>query len=232
MAGTARKTLGTLIGDLLGSYVVADENSISVDNEASSLDDVGSMRIRINLGLSAVDFARTERDLKELVQLRNTLVHHFIDQHDLWSMDGCHDAQDALIAAYSRIDQHFELLRGWAEKMEQSQRLASEFARSEAFRDLVVNGIALDGTVNWSDAGIVRALREAAAELAVDGWVSITHAATWIAERHPEQLPAKYGCSSWRQVVHESRIFELRYFEANGLRSASYREKKSSVNSR
>ena len=116
--------------------------------------------------------------------------------------------------------------------MEQSQRLASEFARSEAFRDLVVNGIALDGTVNWSDAGIVRALREAAAELAVDGWVSITHAATWIAERHPEQLPAKYGCSSWRQVVHESRIFELRYFEANGLRSASYREKKSSVNSR
>ena len=47
----------------------------------------------------------------------------------------------------------------------------------------------------------------------------------WIAERHPEQLPGKYGCSSWRQVVHESRLFELRYRDVDGRRAAWYRPK-------
>ena len=101
--------------------------------------------------------------------LRNSLVHHFIDEHDLWSLEGCRGAHKALLAAYSRIDQHFEQLRGWAEHMEQSRRLADAFVRSKEFRDLVINGIAPDGKVDWSAAGIVRALREAAKELAVDG---------------------------------------------------------------
>ncbi|WP_275540119.1 OST-HTH/LOTUS domain-containing protein [Escherichia coli] len=48
-------------------------------------------------------------------------------------------------------------------------------------------------------------------------------AGRWIADRHPEQLPAKYGCSSWRQVVHECRLFELRYREVEGQRAAWYR---------
>ncbi|MBP8276214.1 MAG: OST-HTH/LOTUS domain-containing protein, partial [Propionivibrio sp.] len=90
--------------------------------------------------------------------------------------------------------------------------------------------IAPDSTVFWPVAGIVSALREAAGELAVDGWASIAEAGRWIAERFPEQLPAKYGCSSWRQVVHESRIFDLRYFEINGQRSARYREKEGTAN--
>src|SRR5690606_17157327 len=92
---------------------------------------------------------------------------------------------------------------GWAEHMDQARRLAAEFVQSDVFHDLVVNGIAPDGTVDWPAAGIVRALREAAAQLAVEGWTPIAAAGRWIADRHPEQLPAKYGCSSWRQVVHE-----------------------------
>ena len=80
--------------------------------------------------------------------LRNTLVHHFIDQHDLWTLDGC-AAQDELGSAYTRIDQHFEQLRGWAEHMDQARRLAAEFVQSDVFHDLVVNGITPDGT-RWT----------------------------------------------------------------------------------
>ncbi len=229
---TARKTLGTLVGDLLGSYVVTNEVGTSLKTAADSSEDTDSFSFRMHLGLSDADFARTENELKELVLLRNSLVHHFIDQHNLWSLDGCRDAHDALVAAYSRIDQHFEQLRGWAEHMEQCRRLAAAFVLSDEFRDLVINGIAPDGTVDWLTAGIVRALREAVSELAVDGWVSIAEAGRWIAERFPEQLPAKYGCSSWRQVVHESRVFEIRYFEKEGQRSARYREKGGPANSR
>lgn len=225
VADTASKTLGTLVGQIIGTYVVSDAADASTDLSAGASDNVISFGMRMQLSLSAEDYARTENDLKELVLLRNNLVHHFIDQHNLWSVDGCRSAYDALVAASSRIDQHFEQLRGWAEHMEQARQLAAEFVQSDAFHDFVVNGIAPDGTVDWPAAGIVRTLREAAEELAIDGWTPVAMAGRWIAERHPDQLPAKYGCSSWRQVVHESRLFELRYREVDRQRAAWYRPK-------
>lgn len=223
IADAASKTLGTLVGTLLGAYVTTDE--VEDASEPDAPDDIISFKVKMSLRMSVEDYDRTQNDLKELVLLRNNLVHHFIDQHDLWSLDGCRDAHDSLVAAYSRIDQHFEQLRGWAEHMDQARSLAAEFAQSDAFRDLVINGIAPDGSVDWPAAGIVRVLREADAELAIEGWTPVASAGRWIAERHPDQLPAKYGCSSWRQVVHESRLFELRYREVNGQRAAWYRAK-------
>jgi hypothetical protein len=231
IADTAGKTLGTLVGNLLESYVVSNKIDPPAETATSSPEDVTSFAVRLYQELSDADFARTKNELKELVLLRNDLVHHFIDQHDLWSLNGCRGARDALVAAYSRIDQHFEQLRGWAEDLQQYRRLAAEFVQSDAFRDLVVNGIAPDGTVDWLVAGVVNTLREAEGELAVDGWAPVTEAGMWIEERHPEQRPAKYGCSSWRQVVHETRIFELRYREIEGKRAAWYREKESSPKS-
>ena len=223
IADAANKTLGTLVGTLLGTYVTSgDQDEVA---EPDAPDNIISFKMKMSLRMSAEDFDTTQNDLKELVLLRNNLVHHFIDQHDLWSLDGCRGAQESLVAAYSRVDQHFEQLRGWAEHMDQARRLAAEFAQSDAFRDLVINGIAPDGSVDWPAAGIVRALREAADQLAVDEWTPVAIAGRWIAERHPDQLPAKYGCSSWRQVVHESRLFELRYREVNGQRAAWYRPK-------
>ena len=223
IADAANKTLGTLVGTLLGTYVTSGEQDEVAEPDAP--DNIISFKMKMSLRMSAEDFDTTQNDLKELVLLRNNLVHHFIDQHDLWSLDGCRGAQESLVAAYSRVDQHFEQLRGWAEHMDQARRLAAEFAQSDAFRDLVINGIAPDGSVDWPAAGIVRTLREAADQLAVDEWTPVASAGPWSAEQLPEHLPPKYGCSSWRQVVHESRLFDLRYREVNGQRAAWYRPK-------
>lgn len=225
IADTASRTLGTLMGTLLGSCVIPEgvenPNWIAPDGP----EDVISLGLRMQLNLPAEDYTQTQSDLKELVLLRNNLVHHFIDQHDLWSVDGCRVADEALVAAYSRIDQCFEQLGEWAKHMDQAQRQMAEFVQSDVFRDLMINGIAPDGTVDWAASGIVRELRDAAAALAVDGWTPVASAGRWIAENHPEQLPARYGCSSWRQVVHESRTFELRYREVDGRRAPWYRAK-------
>jgi hypothetical protein len=217
------KTLGTLVGQLFGSCVVTEGTDTTADAMANEPEDVICFAMRMQLSLSAEDYGRTQGDLKELVLLRNNLVHHFIDQHDLWSRDGCLTAGEVLLAAYERIDKNFEQLRGWAENMTQVRRLAAEFVQSDAFYDLMVNGISPDGTVDWPAAGIVRAFREAANELAVDGWTPVAAAGRWIMERHPEQQPNKYGCASWRQVLHESRLFELRYRDLDGQRAAWYR---------
>jgi hypothetical protein len=225
-AATSSKTLGTLVGAFFGSYVTTDENDEDA-SEPNEHDHVISFKMKMRLHLSVEDYDRTQNELKELVLLRNNLVHHFIDQHDLWSLDGCRCAHDTLTASYGRIDQHFEQLRSWAEHMDQARRLAAEFVQSDAFRDLVIHGIAPDGSVNWPSSGIVDALRQAASALAIEGWTPVSLAGRWIAERLPEHVPSKYGCSSWRHAVHESRMFELRYREVGGQRAAWYREKQS-----
>ena len=222
---TARKTLGTLVGDLLGSYVVADEIDPPEETTTNSPAGVNWFAMQMKLGLPDAEFVRVESELREMVLLRNNLVHHFIDQHDLWNSDGCRGARGALVTAYSRIDQHFGQLREWAEDMEKMRQAISGVVQSEAFKDVLVNGISPDGKENWDASGIVNALRGAFGALAVDGWAPVAKAGRWIAERHPEQLPAKYGCHSWRQVVHKAPILELRYLEMDGQRTACYREK-------
>lgn len=147
IADAAGKTLGALVGQFLESHVVTDGPDTSADALDKAPEDVISFSMRMHLSLSAQDHARTRDGLRELVLLRNDLVHHFIDQHDLWTLDGCRDAHDALVAACTRIDQYFEQLRSWAEDMDQARRLAAEFVQSEAFRDLVIHGIAPDGAV-------------------------------------------------------------------------------------
>jgi hypothetical protein len=222
---TARKTLGTLVGDLLGSYVVAGAGGHPEETTTNSPENVNWFAMQITLGLPAAEFARVESELREMVLLRNNLVHHFIDQHDLRSPDGCRGAQDALVTAYNRVDHHFGQLQEWAEDMKKIRQTMSELLQSEEFKDVFVNGTAPDGKVNWDASGIVRALQEAFGALAVDGWAPVAEAGKWITKRYPEQLPAKYGCLSWRQVVHNAPILELQYLEMDGQRTACYREK-------
>lgn len=225
IAATSVKTLGNLVNDLLGSYVTTSKKRAAEEETVNDPEEVNSLSIRFGVEVSDEDYLRITNGLKELVSLRNNLVHHFIDQHDLWSLEGCHSAQDVLVAASNNIGHHFEQLQDWAEEMQKVKQQGAAFMQSAEGRAFIFDGIAPDGTVHWPNAGIVRALRRAALELAIDGWTCLAAASRRILEEEPEQSPAKYGCSSWRQVVHESRIFELRYFEMDGRRSALYREK-------
>jgi len=226
---TARKTLGILVGDLLGSYVVAGEIDPAEETTTNSPTGVNWFAMQLTLGLPEAELVRVESELREMVLPRNNLVHHFIDQHDLGISDGCRGAQDELVTAYNCIDQHFKQLREWAESMENTRQALLEVLQSEAFKDVFVNGITPNGKVNWDASGIVSALREAFGAVAVDGWAPVAEAGKWVAKRYPEQLPAKYGCLSWRQVVHNAPILELRYIEMDGQRTACYREKDSSA---
>lgn len=220
----ATKTLGTLIGRFLDDYVVTEgsEREILGDDTPT---DIISFGFRMNIQMTVDDHARTRDSLKELVALRNGLVHHFIEQYDLWQADGCVAAREYLLICYARIDEHYEQLRSWAEHMEQARQLAASFMQSSAYHDLVVNGIAPDGIVDWGAAGCVSALREAILALAVDGWASVDAAADWISAQHPDQTPEKYGCRTWRQVIHESRRFDLRYRNEDSRKQAWYQER-------
>lgn len=228
----AGKTLGTLVGELMGSYVVDAEPNPPEEQKAGAPENANWIAMQMNFQLSEAEFARVERDMRDMVQLRNNLVHHFFDQHDLWSREGCRAAQDALVTAYDSIVRHYGELEKWADALVESRRVMSQVLQSEAFIDALVNGATSDGETNWDALGIVGALRDAWGALAVEGWAPVDEAGAWITRRYPEQLPARYRCRSWRQVVHNAPVFELRYLEVDGRRTACYRERDSTATSR
>ncbi len=225
-AETSDKTLGTLIGRLMGSCIVREGTEPS-DSTPNNPDDAVYFGFRMQLNLPNERHETLKADLRELVTLRNTLAHHFIEQHDLWTVDGCLSAQDSLTASYTEIDRHFEQLVTFAGYMDEAKKAAAEMVQSPEFFNMLVNGIGPDGRIHWPAAGIVSALREASRELSVDGWANLDSAARWISEHYPEQTPQKYGCSRWRHVVHESREFDLRRVTHNGQFAAWFRERPS-----
>jgi len=224
VAETSDKSLGILIGRLLGSYI-AVEGSESPDLDVDLAGESCYLQTRMHLHLPQDSYETLKGELRELVSLRNTLVHHFIEHHDVWTLAGCLNARDSLLRAYDEIDRHFERLRSYAGHMDEARQKLVEVMKSPQFLDLLRDGIDLDGKVHWPIAGIVSALREALREVAVDGWANLEAAARWVSKNQPEQTPQKYGCSRWRHVVHASGQFEIRRMTHHGQTGAWYRER-------
>ena len=220
------KTLGILTRRLFGEYIRKDGSNFP--NETSDKDsEPFFFSFRSCLHLPEESHVALKEDTSALVALRNRLVHHFIELHDISTVDGCLLAQEALHRSYADIDRQFEQLRTLADHLNEARRAAAELMQSPEVAEMMINGILPDGQVHWPGAGIVYALRRACRELSVEGWANLEAAAHWVAEREPEQTPKKYGCSTWRQAVHESGQFELRRFTHNGKSGRWFRERAS-----
>ena len=94
-----------------------------------------SMGFRVTLQMSQERVEQTRASLRDLVALRNDLV---LDKFDLWSPEGCLAASSHFSECYSRIDEHYEQLRGWAKSMDNARATGASFGRSPIFTDLVI----------------------------------------------------------------------------------------------
>ena len=207
----SNKTLGQLANALFDTCIVPEGFERELLPEATTPTDRISFGVSFRVTMEPERLAEVQSAIEELVKVRNGLVHHFIEQFDLWSQAGCSAALNHLSETYTRIDRHYEELSAWAKGLDQMRALAGQFMSTNAFQELLVNGIAPDGTFDWPATGIVSALREAALQLGIRGWTSLEAATAWIQAKHPEQTPQKYGCRSWPHMLHESKLFELTY---------------------
>ncbi len=207
VASAHKKTLGTLVSMLSEQYLTVGDGEDSRD--APQGDDTAWFRLRCQIGLDASQYQATTAALKELVALRNELVHHFLLRFNLLQPQGCMAAADYLDASYQTIDGHYQTLLGWEQDMQEARKLMAAFVKTAAFQDYLLNGIAPDGTVHWPASGAVRCLREGEARLAINGWTRLNSAITWLRTQYPEQQPQRYGCSTWRHIIHASQQFEI-----------------------
>lgn len=98
-AETGRKTMGSLVNEMMGSFLMSE------GQEGMRQDDQGDapfIAFKFNIAFPAEEFARIEAEHRDLVLLRNTLVHHFLEQHDLQTVDACLAAAKRGIAPRNR----------------------------------------------------------------------------------------------------------------------------------
>ena len=83
---TQRKTMGALVGDLMGFVLVpvGQEGLSGVPEEISG----SSFAYIVQLSFPPEHYIQIEAEHRDLIALRNHLVHHFLDEHDLTSEAG------------------------------------------------------------------------------------------------------------------------------------------------
>ncbi len=131
----ARKTLGQLVGQLLGSFLTRDDQLKPINDSSEPSKGAASIAFSMQIAYPADAFLRIERELSEFVQLRNDLVHHFAERHDLTNFAGCQIAEQALIEAAKRIERHHADLRSWGEDLNNSRIMMAEAIKSPELRD-------------------------------------------------------------------------------------------------
>ncbi|AZD29286.1 OST-HTH/LOTUS domain-containing protein [Pseudomonas chlororaphis] len=226
IADVQKRTMGTLVGMLTESFLTPPPNEEESQAQAYAGDQIW-FSYRHQLKMPAEHYEELKAALKELVGLRNKLVHHFLEHFDLWSESGCQAADGFLDESYETINRHCLNLQCWTKPMNEAGAKIASFMQSPAFED-VLDGIQVDGSVNWPGSGICGCLREAETKFAEDGWTRLEKAIGWIGRTSPEQTPKRYGCSSWRHVLHESRQFEIRKSQADNERTAVWYRSKAS----
>lgn len=216
-AATGQKTLGSVVGEMMDSLLVPEGRQGRGDDEDDTRDDP-SIDFKLQIVFPPEEFARIEAEQRELFRLRNSLVHNFLEQHNLRTADGCITAQKALTQALDHVGRAYGELRSWARDLEQTKKAFVALLASPEIRDAFVHD-----RVPWRISTIALALKQAAMELAGGDWLMVATATDWVAKHYPEEKPAEYGCRSWRQVIHETGMFDLEVRKADGRTQAWFR---------
>lgn len=196
------KTLGHLVGQWSQRTTLGDEQEID--------DDVlnGRAYFRFSFGLEGGEWMNEK--LKQLVELRNELVHHFLSRFALNSEASCQEAISYLSTAANTIENNWDTLTSHLTAIEEGKRELFEFINSPTGKHLFYYGIIPGEPVNnWETTTIIQQLKFAERSMAKDGWAQLNEAIHSIGQRHPGLSPKLYGCSSWREVIHRSQLFEV-----------------------
>ena len=205
------QTLGNLAKRLFESFVVPEGFERELLPEDKTPTDRISFAHSFRMTLFPEQLAQTKSSIQEFVDLRNDLVHHFLSRFNIWEEQGCLEAMAYLEDSYLRIDARFQELRAWMLTMQTAREATAAFMASEVYLDLLINGINPDGSFEWWQTGIVRALRTEVQSLAGDNWIPLEAVKAQVLARHPDQTPQKYRCTTWQQVLTESTEFDLEY---------------------
>lgn len=229
---TAIKTMGQLVGELTGKYFQPTLlETGQAQPEADTDDDehpAGWMRVSMRVSMPPDAHAKLTGELQELVDLRNDLVHHFVDGQDLMSEEGCIAADMYLIDCYAEIDWHLASLQGWAASMDEAKLSLAAFITSAEYKDfLKAQLLPANSQPEVAMPGLIELLRRAEAEHVKEGWTALNHAIAFVNTVAPGETPKKHAFGSWRHVLRDASVFEVRRgsIDSGGAMETWYRSR-------
>lgn len=217
VAAIATNTMGQLVGELTEKVFqpTLHESGQSPPAEADPVDEeehpAGWARFKMSVSMPPDAHAQLKADLQELVDLRNDLVHHFVEAQNLMSEEGCITAELYLDHCYAEIERHYVALQGRAASMDDAKRAMAAFITSPEYIDRLRAEL-FPETAQREAAlpGLIELLRRAEAAHAAEGWTALSHAIGFIEKEAPDTTPKKHTFRGWPHVLHEARIFDIR----------------------
>lgn len=209
-ADTRMKTMGTLVSLLTGElFTPPTREEMTID----AYEDVSSTNwasIKYTITMSDEEFEKTKLELVDLVEMRNGLVHHFIERFKLSLISECQKAITYLDECDVKISSQLLKLREWGLTMKDAQAATLAYMGTSQFENAILHSIMPDGAVLWKRSTIVEYLRNAEMTCAQDGWTLLDTAIVHIRLIDNEQTPSKYGCKTWKEVLRKSEQFETK----------------------
>ena len=205
-------TLGTLVRLFTRDYLVDNERqgdaSDVSDADVPDGDNPVSFKVSYAMAMSSEGYKQTVEAMTELRDMRNELVHHFIERFDIADEAGCRAGTLHLQNCYARIDDHLSQLSNWAKTREEVRRHALSFFASREFEELLAQATAEDA--QQTAFLIFEWLRSAEVAHNVAGWTQVDEAVAHIVREHGAQTPSLYGSRTWRELLEKSGQFETR----------------------
>ena len=172
-------------------------------------------RTRLSLAMPADQLERTKSRLDAFKNLRNRIVHHFLDDHDLGTQEGCERAIASLEEGLALSKANYEEIQQWAKSSMEAAKYLAELVKSRQFDDFC-DGIMPDGTVDWPNSTAVALLRHQEKETAPGEMTRLDLALEAMRATHPNHQPHRYFCQSWREVLKKSGLFRIRREKGTG----------------
>lgn len=206
-----KKTLGQVVGELTETAFCLPTHSEEENGTGmAGIDPTNSyMDLRWRLVTTEEEYERIRQGLAELVAIRNELVHHFLEHFDLSTESGCSSAICHLDELLVPIEKRFAELNEWVEGFRKTRRALADLVATQEFKNWFMYGATPGGEVDWPNSRVVDELCLVERQFQEDGWTRLSRAIGFLRTRWPELSPKIYGCSSWRHVIHESKLFEI-----------------------
>ena len=136
----AKATLGNLKKSLFEDSIFASGKSESTSEESHLAPGTKvAFELRFRTEIPEERIAQLKESLKDLVLLRNELVHHLVERFDLSAIEGCRAASRHLKESDAKIEAHHRELQGWAMAQAGAQQAMHDFMLSREARDLLVD---------------------------------------------------------------------------------------------
>lgn len=214
----AGMTLGGLVSLFCCDVVVAEPKAKTEDASEETSNQL-AFDMRFSRSLDQAEHVKLAASMREMVQLRNDLVHHLTERFKLTCLDGCTDALNFLQCSYGCIENFRKQLNDFGEQMQACRQHFQEFLATKAFQNFLRTGkVPLLGT-SMIDA--MQAAFDACGGREA-GFVLMDVYTAWLEQHRPEESHEKYGRVSWAQLIHESDLYRIRRTDESGNKMAAH----------